>query len=84
MDDNVSNINNITRFRPYDGKNDFRGKGKRKKKKNSDDKDLQDDNGMTNSDKKDVERDDYKDGTENDAKNDAEDDDMGLNLDVDI
>ena len=72
MDDDISNINNITRFRPYDGKNESQGKGKRKKKKKPDDQDVQNEDGMTDANGEDGEQ------------GDSEGDDVGHNIDVDI
>lgn len=41
MDDNISNINNISWIRPYNSKKDSNGKDKRKKRKKGGDKDIQ-------------------------------------------
>ena len=76
MDDDISNINNVTRFRPYDGKNESQGKKRKKKKKHDDedvqDEDEQDEDSVTNA------------NIEDDKQGDSEGDDVGHNLDVDM
>ncbi|MGR3179097.1 MAG: hypothetical protein ACUZ8E_13680 [Candidatus Anammoxibacter sp.] len=87
MDDDISNINNITRFRPYDGKNE--PQRKRKKKKKADDQVVQDEEeqdeyGVANGNMKDGEDGDSVSDSTGDSKGDSEGDEVGHNIDVDI
>ncbi|MGR3218439.1 MAG: hypothetical protein ACUZ8H_01295 [Candidatus Anammoxibacter sp.] len=72
MDDDISNINNITPFHPYDGKNEPQRKSGRKKKKHEDQEGVQDEDSITDTD------------TEESEHEDSDDDNVGHNIDVDM